>query len=211
MKLFPKSKLGKIRLLILLSIVIYLLFPFLYWYISYHPQEGDILFQSLLKTELVKLIEGISDSSYSHCGVVVNRNGKWYVNEAIGSVHDTSLFLWTIRGRGHRFAVYRLRDEFKKYIPSFIKTLEKYQGKPYDFKYDLDDDYIYCSELIFKAFKDATNIELGKLVRFGDLNWQPYKETIIKYEGGDPPLDRLIITPKHLSEAEQLTKVVTHY
>ena len=28
-------------------------------------------------------------------------------------------------------------------------------------------------------------------------------------EGGPPPLDRMIITPRHLSEAEQLEKVLS--
>lgn len=97
--------------------------------------------------------------------------------------------------------------EYTKNIDSFINKLKKYQGKPYDFKYSLDDDYIYCSELVYKAFQDATNQKLGKLYKLGDLNWKPYKETIKKFEGGPPPLERLMITPKHLSQAEQLYNI----
>ena len=47
----------------------------------------------------------------------------------------------------------------------------------------------------------------GKLAKLGDLNWRPYVATIRKYEGGDPPLDREMITPIDLSKAPQLQKV----
>ena len=102
------------------------------------------------------------------------------------------------------FAIYRLKEEHKKNIPKFIHALEKYQHRSYDFKYRLDDQYIYCSELVYKAYKDATNEELGKLMRLGDMNWKPYEEKIIEFEAGELPLDRRMITPKHLSEANQL-------
>ena len=138
MKIFPKSRAGKIRFGILLLVLMVVLVRGVlipgYWYLSYRPQEGDIVFQSLLKTklvpktELVRTIEGITDSCYSHCGVVVKRDGKWYVNEAIFDVHDTPLFSWIFRGRGARFAVYRLKDEYKKYIPEFISALENFRG-----------------------------------------------------------------------------------
>jgi hypothetical protein len=39
------------------------------------------------------------------------------------------------------------------------------------------------------------------------LDWRPFAEAIKKFEGGSPPLQREMITPKHLSEAKQLEKV----
>jgi len=80
-------------------------------------------------------------------------------------------------------------------------------GRPYDFKYRMDDDALYCSELVYRAYKNATGEQLGKPVRLGDMNWKPHEATIRKYEGGPPPLDVMIIAPKHLAEAEQLEKV----
>ena len=190
---------------ILLAVVTYfLILPYAY-YCKYEPQEGDIIFQSLPKISArIRTIEGVTESPYSHCGVVIKKNGKWYVNEALGSVHSTSLFTYIQRGRRGMFAIYRLKEEHKKNIPKFINALEKYQHRSYDFKYRLDDQYIYCSELVYKAYKDATNEELGKLMRLGDMNWKPYEERIIGFEAGELPLDRKMITPKHLSEANQL-------
>jgi len=220
MKIFPKSKAGKITfgvlLLVLAAALLKFIFIPMYWYLSYRPQEGDIVFQSLVKTkllpktELVRMIEGITESCYSHCGVVVKRDDKWYVNEAIFDVHDTSLFTWIVRGRGAKFDVYRLKEEYREYIPEFIDALKEFQGRPYDYKYEMDDEYIYCSELVYKAFQRAANENLGQLVKLGDLNWKPYEKTIRKYEQGEPPLERAIITPVHLSRAPQLKKVFSN-
>ena len=212
--LIPKSKWGRLRfgimLGVLLAIITYFFIVPLYWYVLYDPQDGDIIFQSLPKNAVVIAIEGATDSPYSHCGVVVNRNGKWHVNEAIGPVKDTSLYKWIVRGRRRKFAVYRLRSDYHRYIPKFIGELDKYQGRPYDILYELDDEYIYCSELIYKAFRDSSGIELGKLVELGELDWEPFTEIIEEIEGGKPPLDRLMITPRHLSEAKELRKIFSN-
>jgi hypothetical protein len=179
--------------------------------LQYEPKVGDIVFQSLPKlSDLVKAIEGVSESPYSHCGVVIKKDGAWYVNEAMGSVHSTPLLDWLKRGRGYRLDAYRLKKQHIQYIPAFIEALDKYQGKPYDFRYRMTDSHIYCSELAYKAFLDATGQALGQLMRLGDLNWKPHIETILAYDGGsEPPLDRLMITPKHLSQAEQLELVTS--
>ncbi len=176
---------------------------------QYRPRAGDVLFQALPKTvDLVEAIEGVTRSNYSHCGVVVKgENGDWRVFEAIGLVGSVSLESWTNRGRGRKFAAFRFKDEHAKEIPKLLAALPKYALRPYDVRYRMDDDFIYCSELVYKAYRDATGKPLGKLIRLGDLNWRPHVATIRKYEGGPPPLDRKMITPIDLSKAPQLEKV----
>jgi len=209
--LFPKSKGGKIRFFIIIGFGIILAFYVLlfpaYPLWSYSPQVGDIVFQSLPKCDLVNIIEGVTHSPFSHCGVVIKENDNWVVNEAIGDVHSIPLYLWILRGRSSAIEVFRLKKSYSKLIPEFIKALNKYQGKPYDFSYKMDDEYIYCSELVFKAFKDSSKIELGKLYTLGELDWKPYKNNIETIEFGPVPTDRVMITPRHLSEAGELEKV----
>jgi hypothetical protein len=179
--------------------------------IHYQPQVGDVLFQPLpLLSDLVAAIEGITHSPYSHCGVVVQKNEEWYVIEAAALVTTTLLEEWIDRGRHNQYAAFRLKPEYKQKITRFIEALHVYVGRPYDMQYDFDDEAIYCSELIYKGFRDATGENLGQLVRLGDLNWQPYKDIITRYGGDPPPLERIMITPKHLSEAEQLIKIFEH-
>ena len=177
---------------------------------DYSPQVGDVIFQSLsLKSDLVVAIEGITRSKYSHCGIVVKQKGIWYVNEASGHVQNTPLFQWLRQSRDMKAYVYRFKKKYAENIPKLIKALKKYQGLPYDVKYRLNDNKIYCSELIYRAYKDATGNELGKLIALGDMNWKPYRKTIEKYEGAAPPLKRLMITPAALSMAKELYKVAT--
>ena len=176
--------------------------------VPYRPEIGDVLFQPLpLLSDLVAAIEGITQSPYSHCGVVVQKNEEWHVIEAAARVTTTPLEEWIDRGRHNQFAAFRLKPDYEQQIPQFIEALYAYQGRPYDIQYDLDDEAIYCSELIYKGFRDATGENLGQLVRLGDLDWKPYKDIITRYGGDPPPLDRIMITPKHLSEAEQLVKI----
>ncbi len=177
-------------------------------YLVYCPQEGDLVFQSLPHGELVDAIEGVTESEYSHCGVVVRGRIGWLVTESLGDVHDTPLWQWVSRGRGTgRFAVYRLRPEHRKHIPEFLNQLRHLHGSPYDIEYSEDDHKLYCSELVWKAYKRATGDALGQWVPLRELNWQGYAGTISTLGQGCLPLDRLLITPKNVSAAEQLIRV----
>jgi hypothetical protein len=174
---------------------------------QYEPQEGDIVFQSMPHTPLIDAIEGASECPLSHCGIVGKKEGQWVIYEALHGVEITPLkaFLW--RGRQGGFAVYRFKESYRPQIPATLAAVQKYLGRPYDIRYELDDEKIYCSELIYKAWRDVTGQELGKLVRLGDLKWQPYESTIRQLEGGEPPLDRMMIAPRDLALAPQLELV----
>ena len=211
MRLYPKSKGQWIRLglliLVAASLVTYkFILPFI-GFIGYEPQSGDILFQPLPRNELIDAIEGATHSPYSHCGVVLKKHEKWVVIQALGDVHYTSLYMWIAQGRLGKFAVYRLKPAYVHAVPRFIEELNRFAGLPYDFHYEMGDDAIYCSELVYKAYQNATGTELGKLVKLGDLDWRPFADVIKKLEGGNPPLERIMITPEHLSEAHELEKV----
>lgn len=174
---------------------------------GYQPTNGDLIFQSLPHSPLIDAIEGSTHSPYSHMGIVVERKSKWQVLEAIGPVRYTPLNRWIAQGRDDAFAVYRLKVHYRQHIPRFIKAAESYLKRPYDIRYRMDDEAIYCSELVWKAFKQVTDIELGFLTRLGDLSWRPYEEVIRMIEEGGLPLEREIITPVELSRSEILEKV----
>ena len=173
---------------------------------AYQPKEGDLYFQSLPRNAVVNAIEGASESPYSHCGILVRKGDEWFVLEAIGPVMETPLAKWITQARDRHYDVFRLEAEHERNIPAFIKAARKYMGRPYDIRYRMDDEKIYCSELIFKGYRDATGESLGKLVKFGDLKWVRHTPVILAIEGSIP-LNRIMITPRHLSEAKQLEKV----
>lgn len=179
-------------------------------YFNYSPKEGDILFQSLPRSRLVNAIEGVSESPFSHCGIAAKQKGKWVVYEAFRNVEATPLKEFIFRGRNQGFAVYRFKGDYKKYIPATLEHTRTYFGRPYDMRYRMDDDRIYCTELIYKAYRESSGQQLGKLVRLGDLNWRPFEDTIKHFENGPVPLDREMITPKGMSEANQLELAFAH-
>jgi uncharacterized protein YycO len=174
---------------------------------EYVKQEGDIVFQSSPLNMLVKVIEGCTDSPLSHCGILHHIDGKWRVVEARGNVHETDYDQWVKTGREGHLAVYRLKPIYSDKIADMIASAQMHAGKPYDAKFEMDDEKLYCSELVYKAFKSATGEELGKLQKLKELSWEPWKEAIAAIEGGEVPLEREMITPKALSEAEQLDVV----
>lgn len=175
-------------------------------------REGDILFQTLFG-QLCRVIEGVTESEYSHCGIVVkSEGGGLAVLEAIGGgVRETPLYDWVARGRDALFAVYRLKKEKRAHILLMIEACRVFMDRPYDTRYMMDDERIYCSELVYKGYNIATGERLGKLVALGSLNWEPYRADIEELEGGRVPLDRLMITPLHLSCAEQLECIFSNY
>lgn len=175
---------------------------------GYEPQAGDLIFQSLPHGPLTDAIEGATKSPFSHVGIVTQENGRWMVLEAIGPVVRTGLDDYLRRGRGGGFAVYRFDPRYADQLGAVIAAGAKHLGKPYDFHYDFDDASIYCSELIFKAFKVATGEELGTVRKLGDLDWRPHEQLIRTIELGGLPLERRMITPRDLSEAKQLKEVL---
>lgn len=212
MKFFPAGKWARIRLGVLVALLLGLCLHYnvygLTHLLRYQPREGDIVFQSLANGELVDAIEGITGSPFSHCGVVMlDDEGRWVVHEAIGVVRQTPLHLWVLRGRGARLDVWRWRDIDRHEPAALRRALTVYSGRPYDFRYAPGDDEIYCSELAFKAYRDAYGVELGTWERLGDLNWRPFESFIREMEGGALPLDRPMITPVGMTRAPGLLKV----
>jgi hypothetical protein len=175
---------------------------------TYVPEAGDLVFQSMPHMPLVDAIEGATGSPWSHCGIVVRRgDDAWQVLEAIGPVQYTPLSEWIERGREKKFVAYRLRERPAGRVEALIKAAETFLGRPYDSRYEMDDEKIYCSELVDKAFAAVMGRPLGKAMRLGDMNWRPYEGLIRELEGGGLPLDREIVSPRALTESPEVTKV----
>ncbi|HSI84915.1 MAG TPA: YiiX/YebB-like N1pC/P60 family cysteine hydrolase [Candidatus Methylacidiphilales bacterium] len=173
----------------------------------YKPEEGDVVFQPFPRNPLTDAIEGVTNSDLSHCGVVIKDGASWVVIEAVNPVVKTPLNEFIARGREQKFLVKRLDDKWKNTIPQFKAALLTYLGKPYDIRYQMSDDKIYCSELVYKGFKKATGEDLGKVEKLGDLNWKPHEAFIREIEHGPVPLEREMITPVSVSKASQLKEV----
>jgi len=213
MRFLPKTRTERVRLLVLGAIFIGLFVPFialpLLRIVKYQPKEGDIVFQSLPKADLVDAIEGVTNSDLSHCGVMMKRGEEWVVVEAIGKVSETPFWKWAVRGRDRCFEVYRLKDTTNLDIPKLQSGLSEFLGRPYDFHYAMGETEIYCSELVYKAYDRSHGIKIGEIETLGSLNWRPFEAFIRDMQEGELPLDREMITPVSLTRSPLLTRIVS--
>lgn len=209
--LFPRTRWQKVRLglaLLVLAGVLFWLRPDRYWlYAMTAKQEGDILFQSLPYGDLVEAIEGISESEWSHCGVLVREKGHWMVAEAIGEVRLTPLRQWVQRGRGSKVVSYRLNSPPLNLASLLRPPLEPLLGRPNDFRYAPGDDEVYCSELVHLLYLRGAGIPLGTWQELGSLNWKPHENFIREMEDGALPLERPMVTPVSLTHDAKLKRM----
>ncbi len=172
-------------------------------------QHGDLVFQSLPQSDLIDAIETATHSPLSHCGIAVVADGATSVIEAIGPVRTVAWETWRSQGREGRVLVARLADRSR--IDAMIATARSYEGRPYDVHYDLDEAAIYCSELLYKAYRTAYGSELAAPVPLGELDWKPIEPVIRLIENGGLPLARRIVTPVSLVRTPLVTVVHSEF
>src|SRR5262249_31593069 len=132
---------------------------------SLDVRDGDIVFQTSRSTQSAA-IQRVTHSPYSHMGLVLFRDGKPYVWEAIGPVKYTPLAEWVARGVGGKCVVKRLRDASvitPQAVDKLREAIQQFEGRPYDLTFAWSDDRIYCSELVWKVYDRALGIEIGDL------------------------------------------------
>lgn len=178
---------------------------------EYKPIIGDILIQSFPNSPLTKAIESCTGSVYSHCSIVINTGDVPKVFEAVGPVKETTMKDWIGNGRNGNFMALRLKDKYTAGIPKFIESAMKFKGRPYDMHMDMDDQKIYCSELIYKAFKSAFEEEIGVPQKLSELNWKPNEKFIRLIEKGNLPLERYMITPLAIVNSDKLTVIFSNF
>ena len=100
-------------------------------------------------------------------GIIYKQGSEYYVFEAVQPVKLTPLKEWVARGEKQKYVVKRLKNADKVLNEFTLKKMkevgEKYRGKSYDIYFEWSDDKIYCSELVWKIYKQATGIEIGSL------------------------------------------------
>ncbi len=172
-------------------------------------RDGDIVFHTSRSSQSAA-IQRATGSPYSHVGVVIHRGGKPYVFEAIATVRYTPLAQWIQRGEGGKYVVRRLEAPLtESQLRRLRAAAARYEGKPYDLYFEWSDQRIYCSELVWKLYRDALGIELGKLqqLREFDLSDPVVKAKMRERYGKNVPLDEPVISPGAQFESSLLRTV----
>lgn len=130
-------------------------------------QDGDLLFIKS-QTSQAKLLKLTTGSEWSHVGMAFKREKGWDVIESIQPTRWTTLYSFLRRSKNLSFQVMRPNFEFD--AKSVRQEAEKHIGADYDLIFGWDDKRWYCSELVWKAYKNVSKVHIGELEKVGDLN-----------------------------------------
>ncbi|WP_375562727.1 YiiX family permuted papain-like enzyme [Bernardetia sp. OM2101] len=181
-------------------------------------KEGDIIFQTSTSSQS-KAIQLATKSKYSHVGIIfkVKKNGSksdnFVVLEAVEPVKFTPLKEWVKRGKNAHFVVKRLKNADEILTDEAIQKMrgvgENLVGKNYDLYFEWSDERIYCSELVWKIYKEALDIEVGKLEKLAsfDLNSKTVKDKMKERYGNKispAQLNERVISPAAVFESDEL-------
>lgn len=174
-------------------------------------KEGDIIFQTS-KSSQSTAIQLATHSPYTHVGILFNQNNGWYVLEAIGPVKYTAFKIWLANGISAHYTIKRLKDP-QALTPQTLEKLRlegnRLVGKPYDPYFGWSDDKLYCSELVWKVYKKAADMEIGVPRTLGEFDLTPpkVKAKLAERYGKNVPLNERVIAPSTIFESPLLTSV----
>ena len=166
-------------------------------------REGDVIFQTS-QSQQSPLIQIATQSTISHCGIIIIKDGKPYVLETLKTLVLTPLDKFIARGKDGKYWLKRSNKENIK-----IKY-GSYLGKPYDLAFKFDNDKFYCSELIYDIYKNQLGIELCEPKKVSDYlilgtGKIPQIETAMKKRG--IAKDQYAVAPVDVFESVYLKDV----
>ncbi len=172
-------------------------------------QEGDLIFQESSSSQSAA-IQKATRSRYSHMGIIFFRDGKPFVFEAARTVQFTPLTEWVKRGVREHFILKRLKQKLERSQVEQLKAAsQEFLNRPYDLLFGWSDEKIYCSELVWKIYKRALNMEVGTLSKLRDFDLtSPIVKSKMRERYGDtPPLDEVVISPAAMFDSTLLESI----
>jgi hypothetical protein len=189
-------------------------------------KDGDIIFQTTWVDQSLAI--GLASGSvYIHAGIIMNTSGEPRVIEAAATVKETPLHEWIQKGVLRRFTIYRYKNLTSQQAENLLKAANRYYGRPYDHYFSFDNQAIYCSELIYLAYRGA-GLPVTPPERVGDLYISnPFTKKLIEQRWQDYPsckgkdltfeqcygiiMAQEIVTPAHLTGGSHFELIFTNY
>ena len=143
-------------------------------------KSGDIIFQKSLSPQSAALREA-TGSEWTHVGILVKKDSKWYVSEEIGPAVMTPLQTFINRGKDKAYRVYRWKFfDAETQSEALLLAMKKY-NKPYDIFFEWSDDREYCSEFVHKVMLEVTGKQIGKIQAMKELKTDgPYVHALVE-------------------------------
>jgi hypothetical protein len=169
-------------------------------------QTGDVVFHTS-RSRQSAAIQAATDSPLSHVGLVEVTSQGVFVVEAVQPVKRTPFARWKARGVGGRLLVMRPEGLTEAQRDAALKAAREYLGRPYDWRFGWDDEALYCSELVRKAYARGAGVEYGRLEKLGTLRVEKLGAALKERYGGEVPLELELVTPASLAEDARLRVV----
>ena len=180
---------------------------------EYQPQDGDIIFQTSNSSQS-KIIQAVTQSPYSHVGIITIREGQPYVYEAIKTVQLTALNSWVDRGNNDQYTVLRSKEPLSTAQLKKMQSVgQKYKGLSYDLPFQWSDDKMYCSELVWKIYEHGAGITLTEPREMKSYSGMTAKaEQVMQKRWGNRNFyTELVVAPSDLAESPLLETVFTNF
>ena len=170
---------------------------------NFKIKQGDLLFQNTGTGEIDTAIKDVTATSfsknYSHVGMALQKDEKWFVVEAVPKkgICQTPLKKFLNRNKNKfnksQTTVARLDRYYRPYISKAIAYGIERINTPYDEIFLWDDTSYYCSELIYKMFssqdlpKDSIPFRTHPMT-FNDSTGNPMPSWATYYEIRNQPI-----------------------
>ncbi|MDR2443647.1 MAG: hypothetical protein LBE31_09025 [Deltaproteobacteria bacterium] len=174
-------------------------------------RPGDIVFQAI-NTKQTEALIAATGSIYTHCGVVIEKEGGLFVLEALLKMSETPLDQWLARGDSN-YVVMRLKEAenilTEKALGDLSMAFHQFDELTYDLYFEWSDERMYCSELVWKIFENGLGLVLVPLKKIGDYDLKSSAVTAIISERftGNLDLDEPAVSPADLLDSPLLVRI----
>jgi hypothetical protein len=170
-------------------------------------RTGDLVLETSTSAQSAA-IQRATRSPWSHVGIVEVAADGTFVVEAVGKVSRTPWSAWRRRARrGGDVLVLRPASVPEPLRAAAVERAKGFLGRPYDARFGWDDERLYCSELVVKAYERGAGVSFGRRERLGDLRVAGLRAAIERRWGGHVPEDLVLVTPASLAEDPRLRRV----
>jgi len=175
-------------------------------------KNGDIIFHTS-KSSQSKMIQDVTESKFSHVGIVYIKDDETYVLEAIQPVKITPLNEFINRGVDSKYVVVRYNKDLNE---NQLKRMFEYGysqlGKNYDLKFEWSEEKMYCSELVYKIYESA-GIKLCDVNRFSDydISSDKVQDEINRRYKTEININEPVVTPVDLYESFSVHTIYNNY
>jgi hypothetical protein len=189
-------------------------------------EDGDIVLQTSLHPQSGGILIGTA-SLYSHMGIIKRTPQGPVVIEAAGRVEETPFHQWIRQGALKRITIYRYPGLSETQRARLFAAAKEYYGRPYDIFFSFSSDAIYCSELVYLAYKNI-GLPLGAVQKVKALHFDnPWVKELIEQRWKRHPeckakrydfeqcyqhiLEQELISPASIAADTRLQRIYSNY